>query len=88
MPRLLPLDLDEKVIKRIIYFHRKISRLPIGAISMGSFVHSDLCSQPKIPFIGPVRNGFISKSSIFKSLQVLSYTVNPFQNLTKKLMQY
>lgn len=28
---------------------------------MGSFIHSDLCSNPKVPFIGPVRAGFLRK---------------------------
>lgn len=59
--RLLPRDVGVKNLERIIYFHRKVSRLPIGAISMGSFIHSDLCANPKVPFIGPVRSGFLSK---------------------------
>lgn len=58
--RLLPKDVAVKNLQSIIYFHRKVSRLPIGAISMGSFIHSDLCANPKVPFIGPVRSGFLS----------------------------
>ena len=63
MNRLLPKALDSHVIQRIIYFHRKFSRIPIGAISIGSFLHSDLCSNPKLPFVGPTRTGFLRKFS-------------------------
>lgn len=59
--RLFPKELPTKTLQRIIYFHRKVSRLPIGAISLGSFIHSDLCPYPKMPFIGPVRSGFLRK---------------------------
>lgn len=60
-PNLLPKDLDRSVVERILFFHKKISRIPIGAISMGSFIHTDLCSNPKPPFIGITRSSFLRK---------------------------
>ncbi|XP_005180865.1 ganglioside-induced differentiation-associated protein 1 [Musca domestica] len=32
-----------------------LSRLPVGALSLGSFIHDDLKLVPKPPFIGPIR---------------------------------
>lgn len=61
IPNLLPKDLDRSVLDKVVFFHRKISRIPIGAISMGSFVHTDLCSNPKPPFIGLTRSSFLRK---------------------------
>lgn len=44
---------------RILAFHRAVSRLPIGAISIGSFIHTDLVRNPRMPFMGPLRRGFL-----------------------------
>ncbi len=62
IPNLLPRDLDRSVLEKILFFHKKISRIPIGAISMGSFIHTDLCSNPKPPFIGLTRSSFLRKT--------------------------
>lgn len=67
---LFPRDLDRSVKERILFFHKKISRIPIGAISMGSFIHTDLCSNPKPPFIGITRSSFLRKSYTCSNLYV------------------
>lgn len=52
---------NSKRLDSIASFHRKISRLPIGIISLGTFIHSSIVSQPKWPFIAPLRNRFLRK---------------------------
>lgn len=42
-------------------YNQLVRKLPIGAISLGSFVHEDLKLNPKAPFIGPVRKTCLSK---------------------------
>lgn len=59
--RLFPRELNVKIVENIIYFHRKISRVPIGAISMGSFLHPDFCVNPKPPFTGLTRQSFLGE---------------------------
>lgn len=50
---------DMELRKKIIYFHRRISQIPIGIISLGSILHPDIVSWPKLPFVGPLRNGIL-----------------------------
>lgn len=59
--KLIPRDKGEKVVERIIFFSKLINRVPIGAISLGSFIHEEFNVKPKPPFIGPVRKSFLSK---------------------------
>lgn len=59
MLKLLPKNLGKKEITKVVSFHRTISRLPIGAVSLGSFIHSDIVKRPKLPFFGPLRRGFL-----------------------------
>lgn len=53
--RLIPKIIDEHVLQRIYHFRLILDKLPIGVISMGSFMHPHLCTNPKPPFIGLVR---------------------------------
>lgn len=50
---------EQKIRQKILNFHRRISQIPIGAISLGSFLHSNIVLHPKLPFIGPLRIGFL-----------------------------
>ncbi|KAJ6641865.1 Ganglioside-induced differentiation-associated protein 1 [Pseudolycoriella hygida] len=86
IPSLLPKDLDRSVTEKIVGFHKKISRIPIGAISMGSFIHTDLCSNPKPPFIGITRNSFLQNDSKISSVLEQYAKVNPIhaENLRRK----
>lgn len=62
--KLIPRD-DPKISARIEYFNKIISKVPIGAISMGSFIHPEFCGTTKSPFLGPAKQTFLSKS-LFK----------------------
>jgi len=86
IPNLFPRDLDQSVSDRILFFHRKISRIPIGAISMGSFIHTDLCSNPKPPFIGITRGSFLQNDAKISSVLEQYAKVNPIhaESLRKK----
>jgi len=86
IPNLFPRDLDQYVSDKILFFHRKISRIPIGAISMGSFIHTDLCSNPKPPFIGITRSSFIQNDAKISSVLEQYAKVNPIhaESLRKK----
>lgn len=44
-------------------FERALTQLPVGALSLGSFIHDDLKLVPKAPFIGPVRLSCLSELS-------------------------
>ncbi|XP_075161534.1 ganglioside induced differentiation associated protein 1 [Haematobia irritans] len=41
--------------EKIILYDQIFSNLPVGALSLGSFIHDDLKLVPKPPFIGPIR---------------------------------
>lgn len=55
---LLPTD-DRNLLRDMIFLNRKISQIPVGIISIGTFLHPDIISSPKLPFIGPLRNSFL-----------------------------
>lgn len=59
-PPLLPLD-NRNNLNKVVLFHRKISQIPIGIISLGTILHSDIVSSPKLPFVGPLRRSFLGK---------------------------
>lgn len=42
-------------------FDEILGHLPIGALSLGSFIHDDLKFVPKPPFIGPIRKTCLSE---------------------------
>lgn len=45
----------------MLIFEQAMARLPVGTLSLGSFIHDDLKLVPKAPFIGPVRQSCLSK---------------------------
>lgn len=57
-PTLLPTE-DRNLLKQIAFLHRKISQIPIGVISLGTFLHPNIVSSPQLPFIGPLRASFL-----------------------------
>lgn len=59
-PTLLPFE-DRNLMNKVIFLNRKISQIPIGIISLGTFIHPDIVSSPKLPFIGPLRRKFLGK---------------------------
>lgn len=54
-PSLIDVDTNPAVQKKIIFFRDLIDALPAGVITMGSLYHPELCENPKVPFILPVR---------------------------------
>lgn len=60
--KLIPRD-DPKISARTEYFNKLISKVPIGAISLGSFMHPEFCGTTKSPFLGPAKQTFLSKSN-------------------------
>ncbi|XP_059614882.1 ganglioside-induced differentiation-associated protein 1 [Phlebotomus argentipes] len=62
--RLLPRDLSPEQEKKILRLSNLISKLPIGTISMGSFIHVDFSPHPKPPFIAPVRRSLVTSDRV------------------------
>ncbi|XP_077289097.1 ganglioside induced differentiation associated protein 1 [Arctopsyche grandis] len=56
--RLIPLGKNLDVRAKVEKYRQMIDPLPAGAITMGSFFHSELCGQQKMPFIKPIRMKF------------------------------
>ncbi|XP_067643526.1 ganglioside-induced differentiation-associated protein 1 [Eurosta solidaginis] len=48
--------------KKIEFFESIINNLPVGALSLGSFIHEDLKLTPKPPFIGPIRKSCLKNN--------------------------
>lgn len=62
-PTLLPFD-NRNSLNKVIFLNRKISRVPIGIISLGTFIHPNIVSSPKLPFIGPLRQRFLGELTV------------------------
>uniref|UniRef100_T1GGF0 GST N-terminal domain-containing protein n=1 Tax=Megaselia scalaris TaxID=36166 RepID=T1GGF0_MEGSC len=54
-PSLKSKNMQKFDLEKFNNYNQLVRKLPIGAISLGSFVHEDLKLNPKAPFIGPVR---------------------------------
>ncbi|XP_055686597.1 ganglioside-induced differentiation-associated protein 1 [Lutzomyia longipalpis] len=65
--RLLPRDLMPQQEKKILRLSNLISKLPIGTISMGSFIHADFSPNPKPPFIAPVRRALVTSDRVMSN---------------------
>jgi len=52
---------NSKEFDQMLVLEQAIARLPVGTLSLGSFIHDDLKLVPKAPFIGPVRQSCLSK---------------------------
>lgn len=60
---LKPYNPDSLQYDQMMAFERSLTQLPVGALSLGSFIHDDLKLVPKAPFIGPVRLSCLSELS-------------------------
>lgn len=69
--KLIPRD-DPKISARTEYFNKLISKVPIGAISLGSFMHPEFCGTTKSPFLGPAKQTFLSKSNTYSKFKSIS----------------
>ncbi|EDW18618.1 ganglioside-induced differentiation-associated protein 1 isoform X1 [Drosophila mojavensis] len=61
-PTLKPYRPDSLEYDKMSTFERAFTRLPVGALSLGSFIHDDLKLSPKAPFIGPVRQSCLKNN--------------------------
>lgn len=61
---LLPFE-NRNILTKVVLLHRKISQIPIGIISLGTILHSDIVSSPKLPFVGPLRRSFLGNFQKF-----------------------
>lgn len=65
---LLPTQ-NRNLLNKVMFLNRKINQIPIGIISLGTFIHSDIVSSPQLPFIGPLRYSFLGEFFIFSIRQ-------------------
>lgn len=86
---LLPQNLPATDLNKILQYQKIFNRIPIGAITLGSFIHDDLKLNSKPPFIGPFKRTFLENNE--KVGQILKSSIdrcnnqNYFEILTKKV---
>ncbi|KAH8269998.1 hypothetical protein KR018_001966 [Drosophila ironensis] len=51
---------NSKEYDKMMLYELGVGRLPVGALSLGSFLHDDLKLTPKAPFIGPIRQSCLT----------------------------
>lgn len=66
---MIPDDDGSGIKLKVENFRQMIDGLPAGIITMGSLFHPELCENPKMPFIKPVRE--LLKSKILFYLNIL-----------------
>lgn len=71
---------NSKEFDQMLVFEQAMARLPVGTLSLGSFIHDDLKLVPKAPFIGPVRQSCLKNNE--KVLDLLRHSVD--EQATKK----
>eukprot|EP00099_Drosophila_melanogaster_P020884 NP_647945.1 Gdap1, isoform A [Drosophila melanogaster] len=71
---------NSKEFDQMLIFEQAMARLPVGTLSLGSFIHDDLKLVPKAPFIGPVRQSCLKNNE--KVLDLLRHSVD--EQATKK----
>ncbi|EDV96309.1 GH16180 [Drosophila grimshawi] len=72
-PVLKPYNPDSLEYEQMMTFDQAVTRLPIGALSLGSFIHDDIKLVPKAPFIGPVRQACLNNNQ--KVMDILRRSV-------------
>ncbi|XP_017479844.1 PREDICTED: ganglioside-induced differentiation-associated protein 1 [Rhagoletis zephyria] len=84
---LKPRGNNEDEYKKMEFFETITSRLPVGALSLGSFIHDDLKLAPKPPFIGPIRKSCLKNNE--KVYEILKRSIDDAEtnkiNLLRKL---
>ncbi|XP_043650352.1 ganglioside-induced differentiation-associated protein 1 isoform X3 [Drosophila teissieri] len=76
---------NSKEFDQMLVFEQAIARLPVGTLSLGSFMHDDLKLVPKAPFIGPVRQSCLKNNE--KVLELLRHSVDD-QATNKATLQH
>ncbi|KQS43617.1 ganglioside-induced differentiation-associated protein 1 isoform X2 [Drosophila erecta] len=76
---------NTKAFDQMLLFEQAMARLPVGTLSLGSFIHDDLKLVPKAPFIGPVRQSCLKNNE--KVLELLRHSVDD-QATNKAALQH
>ncbi|XP_037722938.1 ganglioside-induced differentiation-associated protein 1 isoform X3 [Drosophila subpulchrella] len=76
---------NSKEFDQMLVLEQAIARLPVGTLSLGSFIHDDLKLVPKAPFIGPVRQSCLKNNE--KVLDLLRHSVDD-QSTNKAALQH
>ncbi|XP_016989796.1 ganglioside-induced differentiation-associated protein 1 isoform X2 [Drosophila rhopaloa] len=76
---------NSKDFDKMLILEQAMSRLPVGTLSLGSFIHDDLKLVPKAPFIGPVRQSCLKNND--KVLEMLRRSVDD-QSTNKAALQH
>ncbi|XP_017129472.1 ganglioside-induced differentiation-associated protein 1 isoform X1 [Drosophila elegans] len=76
---------NSKDFDQMLILEQAISRLPVGTLSLGSFIHDDLKLVPKAPFIGPVRQSCLKNNG--KVLDLLRRSLDE-QSTNKAALQH
>ncbi|KAH8320213.1 hypothetical protein KR067_003586 [Drosophila pandora] len=71
---------NSKEYDDVMLYEHAVSRLPVGALSLGSFIHDDLKLTPKAPFIGPIRQSCLKNNE--KVIEILRQSVEEAANKT------
>lgn len=83
-PSLLPPLSSTEYTNSIIY-DRMLKKLPVGALSLGSFIHEVRVLNPKPPFVGAVRKSCIENNN--KIYEILKKSVNETSDYKKLGLQ-
>ncbi|XP_022231043.2 ganglioside-induced differentiation-associated protein 1 isoform X1 [Drosophila obscura] len=70
---------------QVMLYENAVGRVPVGALSLGSFIHDDLKLVPKAPFIGPVRQSCLKNND--KVLALLRRSVDELESNKSALKQ-
>ncbi|KAH8349722.1 hypothetical protein KR084_004794 [Drosophila pseudotakahashii] len=76
---------NSKEFDQMLTLEQAIAKLPVGTLSLGSFIHDDLKLVPKAPFIGPVRQSCLKNNE--KVLDLLRHSVVD-QSTNKAALQH
>ncbi|XP_054731747.1 ganglioside-induced differentiation-associated protein 1 isoform X1 [Anastrepha obliqua] len=71
--------------KKMEFFESIISQLPVGALSLGSFIHEDLKLVPKPPFIGPIRKSCLKNNE--KVYELLKQSIDEAETNKASLLR-
>lgn len=83
-PSLLP-PLGSTEYTKSLFYEQILNKLPVGALSLGSFIHEDLQLNPKPPFIGLIRKSCIENND--KVYEILKKSVSEASDFKKTVLQ-
>ncbi|XP_055911757.1 ganglioside-induced differentiation-associated protein 1 [Eupeodes corollae] len=83
-PALIPIDKKSTEYTKLVMYEDILSKLPIGALSLGSFVHEDFRLNPKPPFIGHIRQACVENNE--KVYEILKKSVDKASDYHKNTL--